>query len=427
MRRLTLLLAFLALPPAQAGAQEPQAPQKVEDPDLENVNARYTVERVEIAGVDETKISQALRDDLQALVGKRLDPEEAERLDDRLEEELEGYEVTRRMSKGSQPGSITLVFEMKEIEDLRWIPFAPSRSKIVYHSDQAWSGVLDIPIGGRSTRVTFPLVFGNDDDLVEEYSGYGFRIESRSLGTRRLGMSFEISYTRQMWQPATLSALEAHPEIPEAYRNRLKIEPQLTFAFSPHLRVSGGVSLSELESHSRSPATQMASVVMGAVGYDQQWEQGSFGRHEASAGYEVRSAASALESDLDYTRHLVRAGYRYRHGKSLFTADFALGVIDGAAPMFERFSLGDSSTLRGWSKYDIAAEGGGRMRYQSIEYSYRGFAVFLDAGSVWEEDADARSRVSTGFGYHGGHFFMMLGFPLNADELRAAFMTGVRF
>ena len=73
------------------------------------------------------------------------------------------------------------------------VHFAPSRSELLYHTDQAWSGALDIPMGGRNTRVVLGFAFGNDDHLIEEYGGIGFRIESRKLGTRRLGMSFELS------------------------------------------------------------------------------------------------------------------------------------------------------------------------------------------------------------------------------------------
>ena len=43
----------------------------------DNVNARYIVERADITGVPDAELSQALRDDLQALVGKRLDSGEA--------------------------------------------------------------------------------------------------------------------------------------------------------------------------------------------------------------------------------------------------------------------------------------------------------------------------------------------------------------
>ena len=78
-----------------------------EDEDLvSNINARYTVEAVEIAGIPETRVSQALRDDLQALAGKQLDPDEAERLEDRLEAELPDFEVRRKISRGTQSGQI---------------------------------------------------------------------------------------------------------------------------------------------------------------------------------------------------------------------------------------------------------------------------------------------------------------------------------
>ncbi|MGH9199617.1 MAG: hypothetical protein ACRD2A_00080, partial [Vicinamibacterales bacterium] len=131
----------------------------------DNINARYIVESVAIEDVPETYVSQSLRDDLRALVGDRLDPDEADKLHDRLEAELPGYDVKRRIRRGSQRGRIRVVFEVREGEGLRLIRFRPSRSKIVFHSDLGWSGVLDIPIGGpRNNRLTLGVVAGNDDD-----------------------------------------------------------------------------------------------------------------------------------------------------------------------------------------------------------------------------------------------------------------------
>ena len=76
-----------------------------EDTDLsENINARYVVESVDLEGPS-SDVSQQLRDDLQRLVGKRLDTEEADRLKERLEKELPGRDVARRISKGSESGS----------------------------------------------------------------------------------------------------------------------------------------------------------------------------------------------------------------------------------------------------------------------------------------------------------------------------------
>ena len=234
---------------------------------LSNINARYTIEAVEIAGIPESRISQALRDDLHALTGKRLDPDEADRLDERLEAELPDFEVQRKISRGAQSGQIRLIFEISEVEPPPWIPFTPSRSKFVYHSDLGWSGLLDIPMGGRHHRVTLGVAFGNDDDLIEEYSGYGLRFESRKVATERLGIRLEFARFRQSWREITMSALDADPRIPEAYRTRVTVEPAVTFAFNSHVRVMGGVSISELESQSRAPASQMASAAIGGIYY----------------------------------------------------------------------------------------------------------------------------------------------------------------
>ena len=108
-------------------------------------------------------------------------------------------------------------------------------------------------------------------------------------------------------------------------------------------------------------------------------------------------------------------------------------ACDGAPPrldlrnaLFERFTLGDSTTLRGWDKYEIAPAGGNRVIHSSIEYRYTGLALFLDIGSVWDANTERQVRVSTGFGFHGGPAFFVVGFPLNTDNLTAIVMMGLR-
>ena len=184
-----------------------------EDTDLsENINARYIVESVEIEGPS-SEVSQQLRDDLQKLVGRRLDSDEAEELRDRLEDELPGRDVSRRISKGSQPGMIRVVFEIFEEP---WIRFAPTRSKLVYHAQQGWSGVLDIPMSRSRSRHRFTagLAFNDIDELIEEYSGFRLAFESRMIGTERFGARFEFSRYEQSWEDATLSAFALEPRPP---------------------------------------------------------------------------------------------------------------------------------------------------------------------------------------------------------------------
>ena len=282
-------------------------------------------------------------------------------------------------------------------------------------------------MGNRDHRVTAGFAFDNNDDLIEEYSGARLRFESRHIGSERVAASLEVSWFNDTWRPETLAALDADPTIPEPYRTRLTVEPNVTVAFTPYLRATGGLTFSDLESLHRSPASQLASGLVGAIAYSQRWDPGSRTRQRVEASYELRSSWSALDSDLTYKRHFGHGSYRYDHEGHSVIADVFLGRITGQAPLFERFSLGDSSTLRGWNKFDIAPAGGDRVFHQSLEYRFHGLGMFLDTGSVWTAGTDSRVRVSTGFGLQMDNVFVTLAFPLNEGGSGTTFTMGVRF
>jgi hypothetical protein len=392
-----------------------------------NINARYQVESVEIEGLDAHEISAALRDRLQALVGTRLDPAEADRLIDALQAERPGYDVSRRIARGTRRGRIRVVFQFRETEELRWIPFTKSRSKFVYHSDAGWSGVHDIPMGNRDHRVTLGFALDDNDTLVEEYSGVRLRFESRHLGTDRVAASLEASWLNNSWRAPVVAALDTSPGIPEPYRQRVTVEPRLTVALTRHVRATGGLSLSSLESLHRSPDEQMASTVNLGMAFSQTWRREKRVRQTAEAGYDLRTSVEGFGSDFDYARHLGRARYQYSGRHAGVIAEVFAGGLTGQAPLFERFTLGDSTTLRGWNKFDIAPIGGNRVFHQSIEYRLHGAALFLDAGSVWDNGGKRELRASTGFGFHTDNAFFTLAFPLNAPDAGATFLMGVRW
>jgi hypothetical protein len=393
----------------------------------DNVNARYIVEHVDITGVPDAELTQALRDDLQALVGKRLDSGDADRLQERLERELPRYEISRRIQRGTEVGLIRLVYEARERELPQWLRWEPLRSNVLFHSEQGWGSYLDLGIGGRNIRFTPIVAIDNADDLVEEYSGWGLRFETRKLGTRRLGASLEWSWFEQDWRSATMNALALEPGIPGPYETRSTVTPLLKFAFTPELSVAGGASISELEPLFPATGSQMANAAVASIGYDRRWKDGSDAAHHAEASFSVRAGTRSLESDLDYRRYLGQGSYRYDSGRHHVQATGMAGGITGTAPLFERFTLGDSTTLRGWDKYDIAPAGADRMFHSSIEYRYTGLALFLDVGSVWEDGSERQIRVSTGFGLHAGPAFLVVGFPLNTDNLTAVVTLGLRF
>jgi hypothetical protein len=427
MRIFALAFALALMLATAAGAQEPSSGQPPDEtqPAAANVNDRYVLASVDVSGIATSSVSQTLRHDMKALAGLRLDAPEVADVEKRLAAEFPDYEVTRRISRGDQPGQLRLEFELARREDRRPLRFDTLGSKLVYHSDLAWGGALDIVMGGPNHRVTLGFLAGDDDGRPEEVTGVDLRVESRNLGTDRLGFSFEVGRHRQQWDPATLSAIAGSSAIPEAYRKRLYVEPIARVGLAGGLHVRAGVSLSELESLSQSPDRIFVGAAAAALGFDREWRSDAW-RHVIGASYEVRAGTPRLESDLDYTRDAMRVGYGVSSGPRRFSASFFFGRTRGATPLFERFTLGDTTTLRGWNKLDVAPAGGERMFHQSLNYGYRGFSVFLDTGSVADRTGDWPVRTSAGFGYHSGPFFVLLGFPLNAGEIRAAFLMGTR-
>ena len=399
--------------------------ERPERDDDSNINERYIVEAADIKGVPEEELTQALRDDLRALVGNRLDSGEADKLQERLARDLPEYDVSRRIERGSERGRIRLMYEARK-RTPRWLRFEPLRSNVIYHSDFGWGSYVDFNIGNGPIRFTPIFAFDNADDLVEEYSGYGLRFETRKLGTHRLGASLEWTSFDEDWQAATLDAVALNPGIPPPYEQRSTITPLLKFAFSPHLSIAGGVSISELEPLSPATDSQMANAAVASVEYNGLWKDSADATHTVDASFGVRAGSRELDSDLAYTRYFGQGSYRYDFGRHHVQAAGMAGGITGDAPLFERFTLGDSRTLRGWNKYDIAPAGGDRVVYSSVEYRYTGLSIFLDVGSVWDANTERRVRVSTGLGLHAGPAFVVVGFPLNTDNLRAVVMLGLR-
>jgi hypothetical protein len=283
-------------------------------------------------------------------------------------------------------------------------------------------------MGSGDLRFTPIVAIDNGDDLIEEYSGAGLRFETRRMGTRRLGVSFEWSTYEPTWRNATITALAANPAIPTLYDTRTSVSPLVNFAISPELTISGGVGITELDPFVAGGAHRMANAAVGSIDYSRKLESRDEDQtHTIDARFLVRGGSRALESDLVYTRYLGQGSYRFDLGRHHVLATGMAGKITGDAPLFERFSLGDSVTLRGWDKYDIAPAGGSRMFHGSVEYRYSVLSVFLDVGSVWDAPADNKVRVSTGIGFHGGPQFAELSFPLNTDNLTAVFTFGLRF
>ena len=391
-----------------------------------NVNERYVVERVDTEDFPDDAIPQSLRDDLQTLVGRPLDSDAAGKLEERLQERVPRYQVSQRIERGSEPGRIRVVFEARRREEPLWMRYQPLRTNAVFHSDQGWGTYLDLGIGTREIRFTPILALDDADDLVEEYGGGGVRVEARKLGTRRLGASLEWSWFDAGWRDETAAAVAANPSLPRLYDTRQTVTPLIKFAFTPELTLSAGVGITELEPIAPLAGSSAANAAVVGLDFRKRLEVGSRATQQVDASIQLRAGTHALESDTVYDRYLAQGAYSYDQGRHHATVTGMAGHISGAAPMFERFTLGDTRTLRGWDKYDINPAGGSKLYYASLEYAYTGLSVFLDVGSVWDQPGDSHTRVSTGLGFYAGPAFASIGFPLNTSHVTAVFTMGLR-
>ena len=447
LRPLFLLLPILALTSSPARAQDPERGvtsalrrefARLQDQQRDpNINSKYLIETAQLRGLP-PRDRLRFDDGLRALVGLRLDAEEVQRFETRLREALPGYVVERRSARGTEPGRIRLIFNVRRADWARWLRFEPTDANLIFHSDQGWGAKLPLSISSDNLLISPFFAFDVGDELVEEYSGWGIRVDTRQLGSERLGAYFEWSSYEMDWRTPTLTAVSLDPRLPAPYDKRRSVTPALRFAITRELTVSGGVRITELDALPETGGeSRMANAVLASLTFARSTREPDgeakarretrTGRHGVNAGLVVRAGLAGLESDLVYERYLGYAGYSVRRGRHAVIATGMAGRIDGEAPLFERFSLGDSRTLRGWNKYDLAPAGGDRVFHASLEYQYRGFGMFLDTGSVWTKDTARRFRTSAGLTYNPGPFFMTVGFPLNTSDFGAVFTMGVRF
>lgn len=102
-------------------------------------------------------------------------------------------------------------------------------------------------------------------------------------------------------------------------------------------------------------------------------------------------------------------------------------MIDGNAPLYERFVLGDSTTLRGWNRFDLDPLGGSHVIHGSVDYRYRVLQVFYDTGAVWDQAQDREQKQSVGVGFKKEAFQLAVAFPVRAGHADPIFYAGMSF
>jgi hypothetical protein len=403
-------------------------PAGTQDPEF-NVNTRYTVETVIVSGDGWTtdlasdhdeKISSGLRQQIAALIGTKLNPGLLDDLSARLRKEFQARTVTHRLLRGASPEYVQVVFEVK----LRPTRFDVSVPKFLYNAKQGWSGAVEGTATVAHNGLTFGLV-SDRDELAERYTGLVARYENTSLGTDHVHLRFQFESYHEQWNSAT-RAEASGDDFSGVYRARQNFEPTVTFVLAKPLTLSVGAGFQRLEEEAPAAHTDAANALITTLRYHRRLDDSEY-QQDLDADYDLRAAARILASDFIYTRHHWGLRYALTHGKHRLSDNFMAGVVAGRAPLFERYVLGNSTSLRGWNKYEIDPVGGNRMAHNSVEYRYGCFQVFYDSGAVWDGGQPVTVRHSVGTGLRQGPLFVAIAFPLREGRMDPIFMLGMNY
>jgi hypothetical protein len=390
-----------------------------------NVNTRFTVEDIQVAGDGWTTslvsdrdnhISSSLRKDLGSLIGQKLNPAALDDIARRLRKEFHARSVDHHVLRGKTPETVQVVFDIK----LRPARFDLSVPKFAYNSNQGWNGV------GEATATVnhnaFTVGFASDgDELLERYTGLEARYENSHLGSDRLRFHFEFDTFHDIWSDNTRAA-----DASAIYRTRDNFEPVLTWQVARPLAVSFGASFEQMQTEGPAPHMEAANAFIGSARFHYRIED-ALNDQDFDSGYDIRSGTRALGSDFGYNRHHFEFRYTWTRGKQVVIDDAMAGVITGKAPLYERFSLGNSSTLRGWNKYDLDPIGGNRVLHNSVEYRYGAFQAFFDMGAIWSGGEAVVARNSVGAGIREGPFSIAVALPLRDGRMEPVLIVGMNY
>lgn len=426
-----LVLGALACGPLVAGSQDSEF----------NVNNRYTVDSVllntdgasfDLAAARDERISSPLRKDILAIIGEKLNPATLDDLARRLRKELHARAVDHHILKGNSLDCVKVVFDV-QVQPARFDIAVP---KFGYHSQLGWSGAVEGTAIVNHQSFTVGLV-SDGDELVERYAGITARYQNNRLGTDLLHFSFDYGTLHDQWNGSTVDALAlsrlaegsfASSYASDLYRSRQYFEPALSLRVAKPLTVSVGASFESFQDQMASAdgRIESANAALASVRYHQPVE-GAETQQDFDAGYDLRMGTKALRSDMVYSRHHWEFRYTITHGKQVLIEDAMAGMIMGQAPLFERFVLGNNTTLRGWNKFEIDPFGGNRMVHNTVEYRYGAFQIFYDSGAIWDSGQTADARNSVGVGVREGPFIACVGFPLRDGHIDPVFMVGMNY
>ena len=418
MNKLLLAAIILSVPLAGCGVPDNDDEKSLQEL---NVNARYTVESVQVSGQRNWHISESLRREVDKMVGSKLDYPALNRLADRIRKELRVPTVSVNVGKGTIPDHVVVNFEVPKAHEH---PAELKVAKFLYDSKLGWSGEGDASTTIRGNKFTFGLI-SDSDALIERFAGIKAKFERKHVGTDRVHLKFEFDSYHNQWNTATLVASN------EAgiYRSREVFTPEATLVIAAPLELDFGTSFSRYRPEQPGAKTESSNAVVSTLRYHQRWGSASDPQdQELNASYSLRAGIRAFETDADFTRHMAQARYRFRHDRQSVEVGFLAGEIGGNAPLFEKFVAGNATTLRGWNKFDLDPLGGTHIVHGSVDYAFRWLQVFYDTGAIWDTAKEREQKQSVGAGFKAADGFQLaVAFPIRSGRVEPIFYAGLNF
>jgi hypothetical protein len=419
-----LLLAAILCSVPLAGCDVPNGDDEKALQEL-NVNAKYTVESVQVSGQKNWRISDALRKEVDKMVGSKLDYPALDRLADRIKKELHVPAVSVNVGKGTVPDHVVVNFEVPKSHEQ---PAELHVAKFLYDSKLGWSGEGDASTAVKGNKFTFGLV-SDSDAMLERFSGIKAKYERKHLGTDRVHLRFEFDSYHEQWNQATLLASPFdNTGQPGIYRSMQVFTPEATLVIAAPLELDFGTSFSRFRPEQPGAQIESSNAVVSTLRYHQRWgSKSDIDEQELNASYSMRAGIRALETDNDFTRQMTQARYRFRRDHNSVEIGFLAGEISGNAPLFEKFVAGNATVLRGWNKFDLDPLGGSHIVHGSIDYAYRWLQVFYDTGAIWDVAQEREQRQSVGAGFKENGFQVAVAFPIRFGRIEPIFYAGLNF
>jgi outer membrane protein assembly factor BamA len=380
--------------------------------DQTNVNSRYRIEKISVQSAA-AALSRGLQREIDHLIGRPFRSELIDEIERKIRSEFPGFKVVRTVSRGEKQDQIRVLFILertRKIIDL-------NSTRLAYHSKQNFS--LGAGIDWQIARTNWNFGFVSDnDEKVERYTGFrgGFGVPLARDGKVRFQLVGETF--RSQWR---------NEESPEFYRARMNVEPSIVVELARGLELRAGMSFNKLEYQLPVARIQAANAVITNLRYVRQSQLGSTGTQTLEAGYSLRAAANSFGSDFSYQRHVGESKLTLISGKNSVQFSALVGGIDGNAPVLDRFVLGNTRTLRGWNKFELAPLGANRMAHFSTDLRSGVVRAVYDTGTIWNPGRPMVLRHSAGLGFVVSGITAMVAIPIRSSSIEPIFLVGMNF